>query len=301
MAPPADAQAPPPGVVAAEELAELRAKVRARIEVANKTTEDEVLALGESIHVIVSQARGYAAEVRTELAGLEGDTGISAALAGQSSCVERLSEHVGGGLQALTSRAGAAEALCRDILEIGGRIYEISIATKVLSVNARLEAARSTDGGSFGVIAHEMSSLNQLVQASNDEINGIARKLLVVLPEIQRMATALRAEADRYRAQIELHGAEVADGEAALRAALVRCLALGEDRVARIVAESRAAASHLVFQDPVAQSLMRIDADMHALEARARGEVSAAPMQVELGQALDGAAVVSEDEDFIFL
>jgi hypothetical protein len=46
---------------------------------------------------------------------------------------------------------------------------------------------------------------------------------------------------------------------------------------------------------------MRIDADMHALEARARGEVSAAPMQVELGQALDGAAVVSEDEDFIFL
>lgn len=283
-------------------VAAVRARARERIALVNETTEQEVLALGDSIQSIVREAKDYAAEVRAQLSDLSGESGISGALAGQSETVRRMSHELGEGLGALSGQAGAAEALCRDILEIGDRVYEVSIATKVLAVNARLEAARAVDGGSFGVIAHEMSALNRAVQASNAEINQIARKLLVLLPEIQRMSSQLRAEAEQRQLEIERHGVEVAEGEAALRRALVSCLALGEERVARIVDESRQAARHLVFQDPMAQTLMRIDADLHALEQGALGAEAIAPMQQELGRALGEAeALVGEDEDFVFL
>lgn len=279
----------------------MRAQVRARIEAANATTEREVLALGGAIRNIVQEARGYAVEVREQLDVAGGDTGIGEALRAQSQSIAGLSALIEGRLLALQQQAEAAEVLCRDILEIGMRVNEIGAATKVLSLNARLEAARSADGASFAVIAREMAALNGRVQTSNTEINTIAGRMLKVLPEIRRQSGELIRQADGYRAELDAHGDRVATGEAALRSALQQCVHLGEERIARIVAESRAAQNHLVFQDPVAQSLMRIDADLHRLEERLDGNTSAAPLQVELSSTLAEGEALMDEGEFMFL
>lgn len=279
----------------------MRAQVRARIEAANATTEREVLALGGAIRNIVQEARGYAVEVREQLDVAGGDSGIGEALRAQSQSIAGLSALIEGRLLALQQQAEAAEVLCRDILEIGMRVNEIGAATKVLSLNARLEAARSADGASFAVIAREMAALNGRVQTSNTEINTIAGRMLKVLPEIRRQSGELIRQADGYRAELDAHGDRVATGEAALRSALQQCVHLGEERIARIVAESRAAQNHLVFQDPVAQSLMRIDADLHRLEERLDGNTSAAPLQVELSSTLAEGEALMDEGEFMFL
>lgn len=279
----------------------MRAQVRARIEAANATTEREVLALGGAIRNIVQEARGYAVEVREQLDVAGGDSGIGEALRAQSQSIAGLSALIEGRLLALQQQAEAAEVLCRDILEIGMRVNEIGAATKVLSLNARLEAARSADGASFAVIAREMAALNGRVQTSNTEINTIAGRMLKVLPEIRRQSGELIRQADGYRAELDAHGDRVATGEAALRSALQQCVHLGEERIARIVAESRAAQNHLVFQDPVAQSLMRIDADLHRLEEHLDGNTSAAPLQVELSSTLAEGEPLMDEGEFMFL
>jgi hypothetical protein len=285
----------------AEEVGELRASVRARIEAANATTEREVLALGGSIHNIVKEARRYAVEVRQQIDVAGGETGIGEALRAQSETITGLSGLLEARLNTLQGRAAEAEVLCRDILEIGMRVNEIGAATKVLSLNARLEAARSVDGASFSVIAREMSALNGHVQESNSEINTIAQRLLLLLPEIRRQSGDLLKEATGFRDQLDTHGERVRAGEAALRAALSQCVFLGEERIAKIVAESREAAAHLAFQDPVAQSLMRIDADLHRLEARLDGTPVVAPLQVELSSTLCASAETIDEGDFVFL
>jgi hypothetical protein len=285
----------------AEEVGELRANIRARIEAANATTEREVLALGGSIHNIVKEARRYAIEVRQQIDVAGGETGIGEALRAQSETITGLSGLLENRLSTLQGRAAEAEVLCRDILEIGMRVNEIGAATKVLSLNARLEAARSVDGASFSVIAREMSALNGHVQESNSEINTIAQRLLLLLPEIRRQSGDLLKEATGFRDQLDTHGERVRSGEAALRAALNQCVFLGEERIAKIVAESREAAAHLAFQDPVAQNLMRIDAELHRLETRLEGTPEVAPLQVELSSTLGASAETIDEGDFMFL
>jgi hypothetical protein len=293
--------APVGPTLTAAELGELRAQVRGRIEAANATTEREVLALGSSIRNIVKEARGYAVDVREQIDVAGGDSGIGEALRAQAATIADLSGLIEGRLRALQVQAEEAEVLCRDILEIGTRINEIGAATKVLSLNARLEAARSADGASFGVIAREMAALNGRVQTSNTEINTIAGRMLKVLPEIRRQSGQLLTEANGYRSKLDAHGGRVEAGELALRAALKQCVTLGEERIARIVAESREAANHLVFQDPVAQSLMRIDADLHRMEERLDGKTAVAPLQVELSSSLAAGEDLMDEGEFMFL
>jgi len=294
---------PPVSLVTLDDVTELRRSVRERISSANATTEQEVLALGDSIQSIVDEARSYEKQVREQLQNVEEDSGIADALAQQSDTITQLSCHLATRLDALQGRATQAEGLCRDILQIGMRISEISMATKVLAFNARMEAARSQDGASFSVIANEMVTLNRHVQSSNTQINEIAARMLELLPEIRRQSSDLLEQTADYQDRLSANAGDVAKGEAVLRRALAEAQHLGQDRIARIVAESNRAAQHLVFQDPVAQDLMRIDTQLSRLEARACGEDIEldAPLQVELGQDLDSCDDMLDEGEFMFL
>ena len=158
------------------------------------------------------------------------------------------------------------------ILRAGHDVQAMASATRLLSLNARVEASRLGDqGSSFSVIADEMRQLSHAVQQTNSAVARMAKELERLLPQISEQTRSIHGQFERFSRHVEvqlqgLRGRTDSGDET-------------EPVVNEIVAAAQEALSHLAFQDPMVQSLGRIQRSVDVLESRvlSQDELPVAP------------------------
>lgn len=245
---------------------QVEAMVLERIRGVNKLTESEVLSVGDALQRIVKEARAHVDATRSTLSKIandRSDEGVTGLVSRQAS----RSEHFLGQVEALvaqqSSHADHAVTLTRRIAELGERVSSIAFQSRLLSLNASVEAARlNGQGAAFGVISVEMKRLSDAVEEANHRVAELANELTDALPNIARVGTELLHCSKGFRHELEAGLREIQDVTSALRSTIGNSLSDGDKRIDRVIHESNSALSHLQFQDVCAQSLLIIDKDL---------------------------------------
>lgn len=261
----------------------LRSWSMARVEEVNEMTGREALAAGDSLNSIVNLSRAYVDYMR----------GAMGRFAGTSSDEQQTTSQTGSGIEAIEEQGRMLAAYLEDLRKAlatqdrvaqealkqltavrraGTHILEVSNQARMLAVNARIEAARltSSEGGAFGVIASEMSTFARNMQTQSDEIVHIVDGLTGSLPKIAEMTDELRVSTENFRDDFGTKNTQVSDVVELLQSTIRDALRHGDEQVAQILRHSQDALSHLQFQDPCAQRLLQIEADILQAQTTAR-------------------------------
>lgn len=244
----------------------VEAMVIERIQGVNKMTESEILSVGDALQRIVKEAQAHVDATRGTLSAIANDRSDES-VTGLVSRQASRSEHFLGRVEALIAQqarhAEHAVVLTKRIAELGDRVSNIAFQSRLLSLNASVEAARlNSQGAAFGVISVEMKRLSDAVEDANRGVADLASELTEALPNIAKVGHELLECSNSFRQ--ELHGGlqEIQHATSSLRTTIGNSMSDGDKRIDRVITESNAALSHLQFQDVCAQSLLIIDKDL---------------------------------------
>jgi methyl-accepting chemotaxis protein len=294
------------------ELTRARATVSDIIVDANRVTEVETLAVGESLQAIVRDAERFVAELHSNFSALQSTNdngGLVHLIEAQREAIVSYVTKVNSEAAENRSAAKAALEQTQTIMRVGTNINEVARSSKMLALNASIEAARLGQAGrSFAVIAAQMQTLSDKVHESNQLITQLANGLLELLPHIVQISEQLAERSEGFTRQNQAQSRQVQEGTARLEAALNTSMKGGDLRLAAILKHSQEALSHLQFQDPTAQRLMRIDRTLEtvqrriaeALEQDAAAALIEDPLQVELGGGVDTMEAPESGEVMLF-
>ncbi len=235
-----------------EEIDRGRRQVEARVEAMRKLTEREILACGRVLSAIVETARTIIAD---------NDGALAAALARSDESTTRFIGEMQRDIQAQEDAVTQVLGLADAMQEAVSSIDSLSQYSDLLSINARIEAARLGDAGAgFAVIAEQTRQLSGTIRGAAERVGTAIGAVREGLPPVRERAGAMR---ERAREFIETVVQEMkhGSGEAASAA--------GAHRLETVMRLSNEALSHLQFQDPLVQELTAINRDFALLAERA--------------------------------
>jgi methyl-accepting chemotaxis protein len=156
-------------------------------------------------------------------------------------------------------------------------------------LNANIEAARlGVKGAGFEVIASQMRRLTDQVDSANRQVEQIARALLSSLPKIVEHNDRMCRSTEAFGKELSETVQRANSAAQHLKDSVAGVLSKGDKDSHAILSGSHHALSHLQFQDPVAQSLVIIDADLQKLRERITELLAEAGVhRNELSEALD--------------
>jgi len=210
---------------------------------------------------VVEVAHRHIARLREVLAGPVGneDSDLARAIRSQADHVRQHTSSVGTAVSAHAVQVAAVADKVRSITAAARDIERLNAAARVLSINARIEASRSSGSSVFSTIATEMQHLSKAIASANKTVYELANAMEKAVPELVRQNHALGKVVEGYaveaRDRIDVIDRRVAE----LRVAVGTTLAESDNALAEIVSESHAALSRLQFQDVCAQGLLQID------------------------------------------
>lgn len=231
-----------------------------RAEQLSALTESSVLFVGESLERIVRDAQSYADSARATLervAGSDDGTGIAQLIAAQNNI---LSAYVDQMRTRVSHQAQAAEAAVKassKIRSLGNQISSVASQSRLLSLNASIEAARlGQSGRAFGVIAAEMTNLSRQVESTSRAVNTLVANLSETLPQVADAASEMQSSSEVFMTEIGESIACVDAKAKGLEDSVQETLTSGDECIAKILSKSQDALSGLQFQDPLAQGLV---------------------------------------------
>ncbi|MGC4067637.1 MAG: methyl-accepting chemotaxis protein [Polyangiaceae bacterium] len=234
----------------------------ARIREANGMTEREVLAVGDALKAIVDEARNYVEDSRKTLEEFA-STSLTDMLSRHGSVMTEFVDTVTKQVRDQGEAAQQATDQINRIVELGRTIERVTMESKILALNANIQARRlGASGESFQVIAQEMKHFSESVNDANKTVQEIAEGLLHVLPKISMLAANMRKTSEGFSKDINERVAEVAETNSTMKQGVAESMAAGEARLQQILKLSYEALSHLQFQDTVAQSLLGCEAEL---------------------------------------
>jgi myosin heavy subunit len=244
-----------------DRLRKARERVVARVRQVNQTTETDVLAAGRHVQRVVEVAHRHIARLREVLAGPVGneDSDLARAIRSQSDHVRQHTASVGTAVAEHATQVAAVAEQVRSITKAAREIERLNAAARVLSINARIEASRSSSSSVFSTIANEMQQLSKAIANANKTVYDLANTMEKTVPNLVRQNQHLARVVDSYAHEARERINEVDRRVAELRAAVGTTLAESDNALAEVVSESHAALSKLQFQDVCAQSLLQID------------------------------------------
>jgi methyl-accepting chemotaxis protein len=249
-------------------ITEYRGHVLERIRKANDLSSTSVVAVGTSLDRIVTVARAQVQETRAALDGLSGTErrGVTELIEEQS----RLSRSRFGAIRAAIEEQGVlvrdATQASSQIASVGAEVTKVAFQARLLSLNANIEAARLGDqGAGFQVIATEMQRLTEEIDRANRKIGAMASNLMVALPKINQQNDELIRHSAGFTEELSENSAAVGAATGKLRASVDDLLGRGDQAANQVLSGSNDALSNLQFQDPMAQNLLIIDADLGRL------------------------------------
>lgn len=231
-----------------------RERVHARVEALQSLTEREVLACGRVLSSIVDN-------VRTAIEHTERN--VAASLADSDATTARFIGEMQGDIQAQETAVGQMLALADGMKEAIEAINGLSHYSNILSMNARIEAARiGHHGAGFAVIADHTRELSKTIREAAERVSKAIEAVRAGLPPVSERATAMQ---ERTRSFIGVVSEQMKS--ASHRTATGGAGERGLEEVMRL---SNEALSHLQFHDPLAQGLANIEGDLGAVESRVR-------------------------------
>lgn len=250
-----------------------REKVLGRIRHARQVSDEGVLEAGAKINGIVKAARGFIERTKASMVSSE-----DAALEGLVEDVRRT----------VVGQCGKVQEALRyssDIREAGLAIEGAATASRLLALNARVEASRLTgaDKAAFDVIAKEVRDLSEEIAKANGKIEEMIERLLRMLPEITD-------EAEQAKAMVEDLHRKQQGRQVEMEDQMRSSNEIGTETLERILEQARSALSELQFQDPMIQDIEGIDRILVSVRNRLVKQIGAGD-EVEAAY----AAQLSED------
>jgi methyl-accepting chemotaxis protein len=213
-----------------------------------RLTEREILACGQVLSSIVETARTIIGDT---------DRTLAAAITRSDETTARFIGEMQRDIEAQEAAVGQVLALADAMQEAISAIDSLSEYSDLLSINARIEAARIGEAGAgFAVIAEQTRQLSGSIRAAAVRVGTSIGAVRAGLPPVRARATAMQ---ERARAFIDIVGREVKGTSGAD----------GGRRLETVMRLSNEALSHLQFQDPLVQELDAIDRDFAVLAQRA--------------------------------
>lgn len=235
------------------------AKVARRALHAIAVSEQAVLNVGDDVGDIVRQAREHV-EASARLAVRFGkDSEVGRAIAQQSEDMTAFVDRTTQRLREQRERAAELHDQLGRIMSAGERIRTIARETKIVTVNARIEAARlGSMGKPFVVIAEQLAQLADDVAVANRLVEQLASTMKDVMPRLAENSATLLADSERFWERFSGSLAQLERTQSQLHDDVIQAVKEGERRSARILQGSQNVLSELQFQDPMAQSLREI-------------------------------------------
>jgi methyl-accepting chemotaxis protein len=233
----------------------------------NRMTESGTLSTGRSLEAIVLEAQAYAQRARSTLEGIAGSDdqrGIAALIASQNHILESFIQEMRGQIERQAEVARAALRSSSQIASLGNEIGAVAFQSRLLSLNASIEAGRmGPQGRAFGVIAAEMTKLSQQVESTSKAVNELVSVLSATLPNVFDAAEEMRGTSETFITEIGGSISQVDQEVKQLADAVQQTLHAGDRCIAAILTHSQDALSSLQFQDPVAQGLVAVAKDFN--------------------------------------
>jgi methyl-accepting chemotaxis protein len=251
-------------------------------------SEREVLQVGTSVQRIVDTASRQIDRLREMLAPAGEHLTSSQQLAATRRFVTRVHE----GLDQQTRYAEQSRRHAHQIAEAAKRVGSFSQQARMLAMNARIEAARAGRAGAgFAVIADEVKRLADEIGQANRSIQELASAVAQVVPALASNVETMKEESARFTADLESQLEEMERQLEETRSRTEAGLLATDAAVNEILVASQDALSHLQFQDPMAQGLLRLDSRMRdyqlalcrTLELDPAEWEFPAPIHVEIG------------------
>jgi methyl-accepting chemotaxis protein len=254
------------------QVAELKRALEDRVERAIAGADTGVIVAGRCVERICAEAMAAAAEVRQTSVTLAGGTdehGVGALAARQTAHVEAFVTDMRRlmAMQATTTREAVTHSAT--IVDAGARVTEIAASSRMLALNAQIEAARlGAAGAGFAVIAAEMNELSKEVGRANGVISELAASLSRTLPVLLRNSEVLEARASTFSAELGADIRQMEEASARAETAFRGAATVNEARLTRIREASNEALSALQFHDPMVQHLRQLPSFVDELARR---------------------------------
>jgi chromosome segregation ATPase len=279
----------------ADEREQCEEKVRALLDASISLSEAEVLSAAENITDINRDARENVVALdalRVQFNDERGGGTLSGALEKQR---RSLGAYVGAMNQGLTEQhesAARAIGCTNQITGLAQEIESISSALAVLTLNARIESARSgASGVAFGTIADSMRALSAQVKEANARVAELAASLKDIIPGIEARSRGLREQNGILAADITRQLGELGDAYTTARKAAAEVIVGGGEHARRVVARTNQVLSHLQYQDRMAQTLREVEAVLERSRLVELGMLENLPAEHDAG---DVARALSE-------
>ena len=272
-----------------EALCELRSKIQKRVQESSATTEREVMAAADAAAQVVSVASEHIKQLHAVMERVQRQQGASFE---QTSSADARLREIAGCVDQQQASARQAIEQAEKIGEVARSVQKLASRANMLSLNARVEAARSGAGsGGFAVIANEMKQLSAAINAANISIGGLAEDLHRALPHLAQQAGEIKELSGKLSSEMSDGIRSIRAQAAALSDEVTAALAGSDGALEKIVSASQDILSHLQFQDTLAQGLGRMDSWMldaqvgaaEALGVPERASTFAPPMHSEIG------------------
>lgn len=276
-----------------------------RVEKLAELTESSVLSIGESVESIVCDAQEYAKHARATLEDVAGSNegkGIAQLVADQNEILSTFVAEIQKQVAHQAKVADAAISAASKIRNLGNQITSVAAQSRLLSLNASIEAARiGTGGRAFGVIASEMTNLSRQVEFTSHSVNTLVENLSETLPGVAEAARDMRTASESFIGEISDSIQRVNSKARGLEDSVQATMHSGDETIAKILSHSQDALSALQFQDPVAQGLVGITRDFQdvagSVEAILRGESTVGWGETHVPESRNGSEDGEEDED----
>lgn len=225
-------------------LTDYRRLIHEHIEYARAVSEKEIMAIGESVQHIVDHTRQFIDE---------STQAVERSFAGQSATLGNYLDHAQQTADIQRNAVQQALALSEDITKAGAAVDRLASQARLLALNAKIEAARlGSEGNAFGVITEQMNHLSLEIAKTNRLIAHATQAIKTCLPVITEQTSAqIRSLEDFSQTMQQL--------KAGVELSLSTTTSAGDSHITMILNLAYAALSHLQFQDPMIQSMQKID------------------------------------------
>ncbi len=231
--------------------------VRKILEDAREIAEREALACTDGVRNIYEAGSSLADDMsRLREQADSGGHRIDRLMTEQAGAVDEFRSQVATGLGAQRDVATEAVAQVESIGKLSELLGSIALASRVLAVNTRVEAARSgSNGRAFSVIASNMQDLNKQIMQAAGTITELTEHLRSVLERVAGQAMDINSSVGQHSQLLVKAFGQVQEVHGALQSATISSIEGGADQAESLRNGANEMLLHLQSQDRVCQMI----------------------------------------------
>jgi methyl-accepting chemotaxis protein len=236
------------------------------------------MAAGDAVRAIYDETREQVSAMDAAVASLGKETGkrsdasLGQAMKRQIDMFAEFMEQLSKRLEIQSTAANQALAMVAKVHEFTKKVNTLWSAARILTVNARIEAARlGEQGAGFAVIAQEMREFTVAVAKANEATSGIAQQMADTIPAIAKESDAMVAAAGSFSSRLAQEAGHLERTYSQAMGSALTALSTAHDAAKKTVERAQEVLSHLQFQDMLAQALRQVDDLTKALDTNIEG------------------------------